>query len=69
MQSSDNAASIFAKEQPPKAEPLEVGDAGRLAAMAAIFRQGQYYVKLTAFDGPGETALPNVAAALSEAMP
>jgi hypothetical protein len=69
MQSADNAASIFDKEQPPKAEQLEVGDAGRMSAMAVMFRQGQFYVKLTAFDGPGEAALPAVASALSEAMP
>lgn len=68
MQSSENAASIYDKEQPPKADRLEVGDAGRTSAMAVMFRQGQYYVKLTAFDGPSEAALPGVAAALSTAM-
>jgi hypothetical protein len=36
--------------------------------MSLVFQQGRFYVKLTAFDGRGEAALPEVARALAGRM-
>lgn len=68
MSAAENAKSIYTKEQSGNTSALDIGDGGRSSAMSLIFRQDRYYVKLTAFDGKGEEALPKVAQALSEAM-
>lgn len=68
MAEAKNAESIYIKEQSANAKPFDIGDQGRTSAMSLVFWQERYYVKLTAFDGQGEDALPKVARALSEAM-
>ncbi len=69
MGEAANAASIFEAEATPHAEPADWGDAGRTSRMALVFREGRYYVKLTAFDDNAEKALPELAELLLERMP
>jgi len=69
MGAAENAASIYTAEATPQAVPAALGDAGRTSSMALGFREGPYYVKLTAFDAAAEAALPNLARVLLERMP
>lgn len=68
MSEPDNAKSIYDKERPQSAKTFEVGEQGHSGSMALVFRQGRYYVKLTAFDPDAEEQLPKLAALLVERM-
>ena len=69
MAAPENAASIFAAERSPSARPVPGFDAAAAGPMSLVFQRGRYYVKLTAFDGRGEAALPALARALAGRMP
>lgn len=68
MAAPENAAAIYDAEATPQARPVTGFDAGRAGPMSLVFRQGRFYVKLTAFDDRGEAALPDVARALAGRM-
>jgi hypothetical protein len=68
MAAPENAASIFAAEVSSRAKPLAGFEAAAAGSMSLVFRQGRFYVKLTAFDARGEAALPEVGRALAARM-
>jgi hypothetical protein len=65
MAAPENAAAIFALESSAQARPAPGFDAGRTGPMSLVFRQGRFYVKLTAFDPRGEAALAEVGRAIA----
>jgi hypothetical protein len=68
MAAPANAQSIFEAEKSPAARPVADFPEAIAGPMSFVFRQGRYYVKLTAFDGKAEAALPGLARALKEKM-
>jgi hypothetical protein len=68
MTAPEDAAGMFDAEASPQSTPVGGFDAGRAGAMSLVFRQGRFYVKLTAFDARGEAALPAVGRALAGRM-
>jgi hypothetical protein len=59
----------FAAERSLSARPVPGFDAAAAGPMSLVFQRGRYYVKLTAFDGRGEAALPELARCLAGRMP
>jgi hypothetical protein len=68
MSAPADAASIFAAERSPSGRPVPGLDAAAAGPLSLVFHRGRFYVKLTAFDGRGEAALPEIARALAGGM-
>jgi len=69
MSSPADAESIFSKERSASAKPAPGFAQGVSGPMSLVFRQGRYYVKLTAFDAKAEAALPAVGQAIAGKIP
>jgi hypothetical protein len=69
MGSAAGARAIYAAEPSRQARAQSIGDEGRASTLSLVFRQGRYYVKLTAFDADAEKSLPEVARALARRLP
>ncbi|MHB8872521.1 MAG: DUF6599 family protein [Myxococcaceae bacterium] len=65
MSAPAGAESIFTKERSATATPAPGFAQGVSGPMSLVFRQGRYYVKLTAFDARAEAALPLVGQAIA----
>jgi len=63
-----NSQSIFDKEKSAAAKPVADFPDAISGPMSFVFRSSRYYVKLTAFDGKAEAALPGLAKALKGKM-
>jgi hypothetical protein len=63
-----NAQSIFDKEKPPWAKPLDGWPEAITDPKSLVFHHARYYVKLTAFGPQARAQLPAVARALRERM-
>lgn len=68
MSDAEHATSIFEKERSAQAKPVPEWSAALSGPMSFVFHEGRYYVKMTAFDGEAEAALPKLARALQEKM-
>ncbi|OGQ91523.1 MAG: hypothetical protein A2289_19580 [Deltaproteobacteria bacterium RIFOXYA12_FULL_58_15] len=68
MRTPSDAKSIFDAENSTNVTTANFGDAARTGSLSLVFRKGQYYVKLTAYDTKAEATLPNLARVLLTRM-
>ncbi|HEY3352401.1 MAG TPA: DUF6599 family protein [Polyangia bacterium] len=68
MTAPANAESIFTKERSPAATAPADWPEALTGPKSFIFREGRYYVKLTAFDAKAEALLPRLARELRGRM-
>ena len=68
MAAPENAQSIFDKERSPAAKVVDGWPEAITGPKSLVFRNGRYYVKLTAFDAKAEALLPEVAKGLRTRM-
>jgi hypothetical protein len=68
MSTPADAASIFAAERSPAAKTPPDWPEALTGPKSFVFREGRYYVKLTAFDGQAEAVLPQLARELKGRM-
>jgi hypothetical protein len=68
MAAPENAKSIFDKERSPAAKAVDGWPEAIMGPKSLVFRNGRYYVKLTAFDAKAEGLLPEVAKGLRGRM-
>jgi hypothetical protein len=67
MAKPEGAQKIYDSESAAESQPVQIGEAGRLAKGSLTFHQGPYYVRVVAYeDSPGVAqALTDLARALS----
>jgi hypothetical protein len=70
MAKADGARRVYESESTEGSTPFTLGDAGRTAKGTVTFRQGQYFVRLVAYeDSPGiAQALTGLARAISDRL-
>jgi hypothetical protein len=68
MAAPENAQSIFDKERSSAAKAVEGWPEAITGPKSLVFRNGRYYVKLTAFDAKAEGLLPEIAKGLRGRM-
>jgi len=68
MSTPADATSIFTVERSPAAKTPSDWPEALTGPKSFVFREGRYYVKLTAFDGKAEAVLPQLARELKGRM-